>query len=362
MDRSFIFSSNEYEEETMKKTTFLLVLLLLSTALFADLEDTVVSIPVFKPDSDAVFASRFADCFSQFSGFFYFDAFGELIYIPGGAAAVHDTASSDALARGAASLGAMFPLGNYLSGIASFTLVLDHPYIAQSVNFFTGAGLFGHYSMFGLGLFAGYYRDYYQELQEDGSGVYRGIIDDQPAEITNAVRFMFIPKIGLNDTIFFLDEIGALFSFTEKSSLSNLLAKLAFSTLELGAMSLGIDLYYEQNKYNLFLEQKSLGAKFETKHLSVEAGYRWFEDGSNNRFLSNYKDGMYARAIVKFPVGGVNALLSYGFEHSFEVIHFIGLGFSLPLSGWTNDYFYEFGANSAQNMRFSGVNLTSLEP
>jgi hypothetical protein len=41
-------------------------------------------------------------------------------------------------------------------------------------------------------------------------------------------------------------------------------------------------------------------------------------------------------------------------------MHYIGIGFSLPLAGWTNDYFYEFGANGLQNMRFSGANFTSL--
>jgi hypothetical protein len=71
---------------------------------------------------------------------------------------------------------------------------------------------------------------------------------------------------------------------------------------------------------------------------------------------------VYGRLIVKFPFLGVNALVSYGFEHSFEVIHHIGFGVSLPLETWTNDYFYEFGANSSQNMRFSGVNFTGFEP
>jgi hypothetical protein len=125
-------------------------------------------------------------------------------------------------------------------------------------------------------------------------------------------------------------------------------------------MRLGIDLYYTQNKYNLFLEQKSLGAKFETNYLSIEAGYRWFIHSSNNIFLSNYQDGVYGRIIVKFPFQGVNALLSYSFERTFEMMHYIGLGISLPLGNWTNDYFYEFGVNSLQNMRFSGANFTSL--
>jgi hypothetical protein len=349
----------------MKKTAFLPVLLLLNTALFAEnvSGETVVSVPAFNPDSDAFFAAEFQNYFSQAPHFFYFDVLGELIYIPKGSEAVPAN-SSGALARGAASIGAMIPLGDHISGIASFSLVLDHPYIAQSVNFFTGGGLFGRYNSLGLGLFAGYYRDHYQELPEpeNDSGIYRGIIDDQPAAVTNAPRFLVIPKIGLSDKIFFLDEIGALFNFSEKFELTAMLGKLAFATLKFGALRLGIDVYYTQNKYNLLLEQKLLGAKFESKHLSVEAGYRWFPDSSGSAFLANYQDGLYGKVVVKFPFQGVNALVSYGFEQSFELIHYIGIGVSLPLADWTNDYLYEFGANSLQNMRFSGANFTSLGP
>jgi hypothetical protein len=321
-----------------------------------------VSIPAFNPDSDAFFAAEFQKYFSQTPNFFYADVLGELIYIPDGAKAVPSSYTSDALARGVASIGAMIPLGTHVSGIASFSLVLDHPYIAQSINLFTGGGLFGHYNFLGLGLFAGYYRDHYQELPgpKNISGVYSGIIDDQPAVITNAPRFLVISRIGLSDKAFFLDEIGALFNFSEEFDITNILGKLAFATLELGAIRLGIDLYYTQNKYNLLLEQKLFGARFESKHLSVEAGYRWFMDASGNTFLSNYQNGAYGRIIAKFPFLGVNALVSYGFEQTFEVMHYIGLGISLPLDNWTNDFFYEFGANSLQNMRFSGANFTSL--
>lgn len=349
----------------MKGASLLLILLLLTTALFAENAsgETVVSIPVFNPVSDAFFAAEFQNYFSQAPSFFYFDALGELIYIPNGAKTA-PSYGSGALARGAASIGAMIPLGDYVSGIASFSLVLDHPYIAQSVNFFTGGGLFGHYNALGLGLFAGYYRDHYQKLPEPehDTGVYSGIIDDQPAVITNAPRFLVIPRIGLSDTVFFLDEIGALFNFSEKFDLTTLAGKLAFATLELGAIRLGIDVYYTQNKYNLLLEQKLLGARFESKHLSVEGGYRWFMNTSGNTFLANYQDGVYGKIIVKFPFSGINALVSYGFEQAFETMHYIGLGVSLPLEGWTNDYFYEFGANSLQNMRFSGANFTRLGP
>jgi hypothetical protein len=329
--------------------------------LFAETGEAVVSIPVFNPDSDAFFAARFQNSFSQFPSFFYFDAFGELIYIPAGAEAV-PASSNDALLRGAASIGTMIPFGDYVSGIVSFSLVIDQPYIAQSINFFTGGGLFGHYKSFGLGLFAGYYRDYYRELPEPENGsVYRGILDDQSASVTDAARFLVIPRIGLSDKIFFLDELGALLNFSEKFDMTNMLGKLAFSTLELWAVRLGIDIYYTQNKYNLFLEQKSFGAKFETKYLSLEAGYRWFMNSANTVFLSNYQDGPYSRVIVKFPFSGVNVLLSYSFEYTFELTHYIGLGVVLPLDDWTNDYFYEFGANNFKNMRFSGANLTSLE-
>jgi hypothetical protein len=343
----------------MNKSALLLVLLLLDMALFGE---TVVSIPVFNPDSDGFFAAEFQKRSSLYPNFFYFDAFGELIYIPGAAKAVPSN-QHDALARGAASIGVMLPLGNHVSGIASFSFVLDQPYIAQSLNFFTGGGLFGHYNSLGLGLFAGYYRDHYKELPEpeNYSSVYRGSLDDQPAAVANAARFLVIPRAGLSDRIFFLDEVGALFNFSGKFSITNILGRLAFSTLKFGAMRLGIDIYYSQNKHNLLLEQKSLGAKFKTNHLSIEAGYRWFTDTSGSLFLSNYQDGAYGRIIVKFPFQGVNALVSYSFEHVFKLMHYIGFGVSLPLSDWTNDYFYEFGANSLQNMRFSAANSTGLK-
>jgi hypothetical protein len=350
----------------MKKTALVPLLLLVNTGLFGkDISgEALVSIPAFNPDSDAFFAAEFQKYSSQTPHFFYADILGELIYIPDGAKAVPSSYTSDALARGVASIGAMIPLGNYVSGIASFSLVLDNPYIAQSINLFTGGGLFGHYNFLGLGLFAGYYRDHYQELPKlnNASGVYSGILDDQPAVITNAARFLVIPRIGLSGKVFFLDEIGALFNFSEKFDLTNVLGKLAFATLELGAIRLGIDLYYTQSNYNLLLEQKSLGARFEAKNLSVEAGYRWFLDTSVSAFLSNYQNGAYGRIIVKFPFQGVNVLVSYSFERTFELMHYLGLGISLPLADWTNDFFYEFGANSFQNMRFSGANFTSLGP
>jgi hypothetical protein len=344
----------------MKKIVFSLALLLLNILLFAEniADITTVSIPVFYPDSDTFFAAEFQNAFSKFPSFFYLDMYGDLIYIPKGAEAVRDI--DGGVVKMAASIGAMIPLGEHLSGIASFSGVGDSPYIVQSFNFFTGGGLFGHYQSVGLGLFAGYYRDSYQALPEpeDDSGIYRGILDDQPATITNAVRFLVIPKIGLSNKVFFLDEIGALFNISEKFDITNILGKLAFKTLELGAMKLGIDLYYTQSKYNMLLEHKSLGAKFETKYLSIDAGYRWFIHSFNNNFLSNYQDGVYGRIIVKLPK---STWLSYGFERTFETTHYIGFGVSLSMhdDDWTNDLFYEFSA--IQNMRFSMANLTSLE-
>jgi hypothetical protein len=68
----------------MKKIAFLPVLLILNTALFVENVSgkTVVSIPSFNPDSDDSFAAEFQNGFAQYQNFFYFDALGELIYIP----------------------------------------------------------------------------------------------------------------------------------------------------------------------------------------------------------------------------------------------------------------------------------------
>jgi hypothetical protein len=151
----------------------------------------------------------------------------------------------------------------------------------------------------GLGLLGGYYRDSYKELPLSNDGFYIGILDKLPRQITNAARFMIVPRLSLSDKIFFLDEIGADISVSEKPDEFDFLSRLAFKALQLGAMRLGINVYYNQCKYNLLLNQRLIGAKFETKYLFIDAGYRQFVNSANNPFVAHYEDGMYGRIIVK---------------------------------------------------------------
>jgi hypothetical protein len=348
----------------MKKTTALLLIVLsLNVSLFA--QDKAGEVPVslanFYPDSDVFFANEFQNAFSKFSSFFFFTAFGDLLYIPDGAKAVKESSSSDTVVRMAASVGGLFPLTDNFSGIASATFVGDSPYIAQSWNLFAGAGVYAHHEVFGtefgLGVFAGYFRDSYQELPKDASGYYTGLIDEQTAEITNAVRFMIAPRIGLSEKVFFLDDLRGSVNISENVDTGSVLGNLAFKKLRAMALNFGMDLYYKQNRYNLFMEDKIFGGKISTRYFSVDVGYRWFINSKDIEFLSNFQDGIYGKFIGRIPLRSLDLVISYGFERTFDWMHYIGLGVSLPVEDWTLDYLYEF---SGQNMHISGVNLADL--
>ncbi|MDR1900276.1 MAG: hypothetical protein LBQ55_09730 [Treponema sp.] len=349
----------------MKKTVSLLGLTILIAGFLAAqdvTEDRPVTIPVFAPDSDRFLAAEMQYALSKSPSFFFFDIYGDMFEIPGDLKAPNDS-GSDAAVRMAAAVGSIFPITEYLSGMAGVGFVMDNVYMAQSVNFFTGAGLYGHYDPWGIGLgfFGGYYRDSYKELDQGSDGYYRGTIDAQPEQIKDAPRFMIVPKILLSDKIFFLDELGANIGVTEKSDSMSLLSRLAFKALQFGAMRLGINVYYNQYAYNVLLGQRLIGAKFETRYLSIDAGYRQFIDNSGRQFMSNYKDGMYGRIIVKiWPRDTIPIMLSYGLEQTFEMKHFFGLGVSFaPNREWINDLHYEL--SGVDNMRFIGSNYTSLE-
>jgi hypothetical protein len=340
----------------------------MANLLFADLEaDTApVIVPVFYPDSDAFFAARFQGAATsvQLPNFFFFDVIGDLLYIPKFAEVTNNNSSSKAVVRMAGAIGGKMAINDYFTGMAGISFVGDSIYIANSYNLFVTGGLFGHYNVLGfdlgLGVFGGYYWNDFRQLpeREDKPGTYKGILDDQSPVTTHAARFIFTPKIGMSDTSFFLESLGGSINVTEDLSTGSILGDLAFKTIQAWLIEINIDLYYKANKYNLFMKDRLFGAYFATKHLSIDVGYRWFEPASQISFLSNYQDGTYGKAIVKFPAMGVNILLSYGFETTFETMHYIGVGATLPLDGWRNDYLYEFAGNYLQNMHFSGSNLT----
>jgi hypothetical protein len=346
----------------MKRNIFP-VIFIFAAALFLPAQDVTenrpITIPVFDPNSDRFFGAEFQYALSKSPSFFFFDAYGDLFETPQELKAPNDSSSGGSV-RMAAAIGSMFPLNKYLSGMAGVSFVADSVYMAESINFFIGAGLFGHYDPWGIGLrlLGGYYRDSYKELPLNNNGFYSGIREDLPGQITNAARFMIVPRLSLSDKIFFLDEIGANIGVSEKPDEFNILSRLAFKALQIGALRLGINVYYNQYKYNLLLDQRLIGAKFETKYLSIDAGYRQFVNSADNPFVANYEDGMYGRIIVKiFPRNNVPILLSYGFEQTFEVKHFFGLGVSFaPDESWINDYLYEF--SGINNMRIIASNYT----
>ncbi|MDR1466749.1 MAG: hypothetical protein LBI40_03945 [Treponema sp.] len=352
----------------MKRVTLLLTFFFVTGLLFADLDaDTApVTVPVFYPYSDAFFASRFqsASMALQLPNFFFFDAIGDLLYIPGFAEVKHNDSSDKSVVRMAGAIGGKIAINDYFTGMAGLSFVGDSIYIANSYNLFATAGLFAHYTVlgfdFGIGVFGGYYWNDFRQLPEkkDEPGIYEGILDSQSPVTTQAARFIFTPRIGMSDTEFFLESLGGSFNVTEDLSTGGILGDIAFKTIQAWLIRLNIDLYYKSNWYNLYMKDRLFGANFATKYLSIEVGYRWFDPVSEISFLSNYQDGLYGKAIVKFPAMGVNILLSYSFETTFETMHYFGIGVTLPVDGWRNDYLYEFAGNYLQNMHFSASNLT----
>jgi hypothetical protein len=354
----------------MKKFALALTFFFMTSLLFADLEGDTgpVTVPVFYPYSDAFFASRFqsASTTVQLPNFFFFDIIGDLLYIPKFAEVKRNDSSSKSVVRLASAIGGKMAINDYFTGMAGISFVMDSIYIANSYNLFAAAGLFAHYNVLdfdlGLGVFGGYYWNDFRQLPEKPGepGMYEGILDNQSPVTTNAARFIIAPKIGMSDTDFFLESLGGTINVTEDLSTGSMLGDLAFKAIQAWLINLNIDLYYKSNWYNLYMKDRLFGAYFATKYVSIDLGYRWFDPASSVSFLENYQDGIYGKAVVKFsaPALGVNILVSYGFETTFETLHYIGIGVTLPLDGWRNDYLYEFAGNSLQNMHFSGSNVT----
>jgi len=354
-------------EAYMKKEFILLALLLVGHFIFADDTTTPITIPVFNSESDSFFASEFKYAFSKSPNFFFFDIYGDLFDISPELrhSVKKNDSSSGGVVRLASSIGVMYPIWDYLSLIGGISFVMESVHIAESINLYAGGGAYAHYDPWGLefGIFAGYYRDSYKELELGDDGYYTGIIDQTDPTITNELRLIFNPQANLKEKTSFIDNIGGLFNFSELPQPISYLAKIAFQQFEAWALKVGIDLYYSENKYNMFLEQKLFGARFNTQYLSIDGGYRMFVDNSGRSFMSHYKDGPYGRIVVKLKKllnMGVPIILSYGFEQVFEMKHFFGLGVSFaPDDTWINDYLYEF--SGIDNMRFTGSNFTSLK-
>ena len=264
----------------MKKFYFLIVIALFSTVFLYSIdftEDRPITIPIFNTYSDRFFGNEFQYAFSKSPSFFFLNMYGDLFETPNEIKAPNDSSSGGSV-RMAAATGAMYPINDYLSWMAGIGFVADSVYMAESVNFFIGAGIYSHYEFwnidFGLGVLGGYYMDSYKELAISDDRYYRGILDNELGQVTNAARFMMVPKLGLSNKIFFLDELAANFGIYEKADEFSFLSILAFKTFKTGAARFGVNIYYDIYKYNILLDQRLLGAKFETRYLSVDIGYR----------------------------------------------------------------------------------------
>jgi hypothetical protein len=272
-----------------------------------------------------------------------------------------DVVSLNGILRVSGAIGGMFPINEYLSVMGGYAFVIDKAYIADSFNHFIGAGLFGHYDPWGIGLgfLGGYYHNSYRELILGDDGFYHGIIYDQQEEITNAARFMIVTRLFLSDKIFFLDDLSANFGISEKVDTFTLISRLAFKALQIGAAKLGIDIYYNQYKYNMLLDQRLFGARFDSKYFSLDVGYRQFLNNNNNTLASIYKDGMYGKIIAKIwtfwaywaPTSTI--LLSYGFEQTFKMQHFFGIGVQVGPNRLRFDSLFEM-STGLEDMRLAG--------
>ncbi len=215
---------------------------------------------------------------------------------------------------------------------------------------FIGGLIFGHYSPLGIGLgiIGGYYNNSYTEF------ILGNTVNQQTEKIETA-RFMIIPRLSLYDKIFFLDELSANIGFFEKLDTFRILSNLAFSAIQIGAAKLGVDIYYEQYKYNMLLEQRLFGAKFASKYLSFDIGYRQFLNTSDNPIVANYKDGIFGRIIAKIWFSSdAPILLSYGFEQTFEMHHFVGIGIQVGPNSFGMDSIIEMNPVS-NDLRMGAV-------
>ena len=327
-------------------------------------EDRPISIPVFSPDSDRFFGNEFQWAFSKTDAFWFFNAYGDLFEVPKEAKPPSaGTSLSRTAVRFAGATGAMYPIHDHFSLMGGIGFVMEDVYMADSTNFYAGVGLFAHREFwdinFGLGILGGYYRDHHRKIPVSDDGFYRGVLVDQETTVTNAARFMIVPRLGLSDRIFFLDELAANFGVSENIDGFSLLSRLAFKVLQIGAARLGINVYYDIYRYNLLLDQRLFGATFDTRFLSVNFGYRWFDNISGESFANNFRDGIYGRFIAKIPLANVPILLSYAFEHTFEVRHFFGIGVSFSAGSVISNLHYEI--SGIDNWRFISSNLIAFE-
>ena len=281
-----------------------------------------------------------------------------MFQIPDNLVTPEDSDNKNTIFRISGAMGGMFPINEYISIMGGAGVVTDKIYVAESSNYFIGAGVFGQYDPWGIGLgiLGGYYENKYRALPYNEDGSYYGTIDDQSEAIARAARFMIIPRLFFSDKIIFLDELSANVGFSEKADAFKILSRLAFNAIQIGAARIGINIYYNQYKYNMLLDQRAFGAKFDSKYLSFDVGYRQFLNTADNPFTAHYKDGMIGRICAKIWIFNNNKsplLVSYGFEQIFEMRHFFGIGMQVGSNRFPADFLTEF--NFVDEGRFGGV-------
>ncbi|MDR1058116.1 MAG: hypothetical protein LBL43_01085 [Treponema sp.] len=238
------------------------------------------------------------------------------------------------LTRLAGSGGTIIPVWDYLSLAANFTYISDDADIANTDNFFTSGGLIGSYNSFGLGLFAGYYRDDFTEYTREYDSVW-DYWEKIPHERSYShIKFAIAPVLGLSNYIFFIDKISGSFDLDTAFDIKNILTKIAFSAIQIGASRLGINLYYKQEEYNVIADQQLFGISFETQYIKFDGGYRRFINiaDAGAREIGIYDDGLYGRITGKIPLGKKREhwlVLSAAVERSINWIPTFGIGYSI---------------------------------
>jgi hypothetical protein len=291
-------------------------------------------LPNYTPNSLGFFASEFQNVLSinPKRNYFYGSAFCNM----------YGTAESGqeygngirGLTRFAGSGGTIIPVWDYLSLAANSTYISDDADIAVTNNSFTSGGLIGSYNSFGLGLFAGYYRDDFTEYTRQYDPIW-DYWEKTPHKTSHRdVKFAVAPIIGLSNYIYFIDKISGSFDLDTDFDTKNILAKIAFSAIKTGASRLGINLYYKQEEYNIIADQQLFGFSFETQYIKFDGGYRRFINIVNTdaKQTGLYNDGLYGRIIGKIPLGKKEEhwlALSAAIERSINWIPTFGIGYSM---------------------------------
>jgi hypothetical protein len=222
--------------------------------------------------------------------------------------------------RGAFSTGIILPIWSNdkedsWSLIGHFTSLLDvidtksDVYSTSSSmligDYFLGGGIRADYDLVSVGFLFGNY-DGSIELQ---SGINH--TRTQKAIEDSGFRFSVPVSFGLSERTIFIDKLIADFAF-DNFNLTQLLANLAFTTLNIGTMRLGVNVYYKDEAYNMAATQRMIGASFTTKYLQFDGGYRFFIMKPFPYFeVPPFDDGAYGRIMLKLPFEEKGALACF---------------------------------------------------